>query len=1006
VGSARTVQIEFDAGQTQQLLKEAQSAYNTRINDMLLTALARAIDRWTGRTDCLIDLEGHGREELFDDLDVSRTLGWFTSIYPLKLALIGNGARNPGSDLKAVKEQLRQIPSNGIGYGLLRYSARCETLQSAPQAEILFNYLGQFDQTFAESQLFTMAPLSGGLDQSPKRQRSHLLDINGSVLRGKLRIGFTYSKALHNPNTIQQFADWYKQELEALIAHCILPGSKGHTPSDFPLCKLDQDLVDRLCGGDRVVEDIYPVTAMQHGMLFHSVYEADRDAYLSQVIWKLAGTIKTDAFGKAWQLITDRHAALRTGIETTQAGEPLQVVYERIELPLHFEDWSGLPAEQCEQKLLDFLERDRQERFNLKRPPLIRLHLFRFSERDYRFVWTYHHIVIDGWSVPVVIGELMDAYQAYAAGRAPRLEPARPFGDYIEWLCRQEYSDAEQFWRRNLAGLTAPTELPAARMSYNPALGQGDYAEKGFSLDENATALMKEFARRQRLTLNTLVQGVWSILLSRYSTDEQIIFGATTSGRPAELKNIESMVGLLINALPIATAVPAEQSVGAWLATLQEQQLEARQYEFTSLVEVQGWSDVPRGIPPFNTLLVFENYPEVSSLWSRSNDTLAITDMQPVEWTNYPLTAAVSVSNCFHLRLDYDQQYYGAETIEQIARHFLTLLKAVIADADRRIRSLPMLDPAETQKLLFDWNKTRFDYPRDLTVHAMFEAQAAKQPDKIALCHKGTTITYGELNRRANRLAAHLRSLGVTRGSLAGISIDRSPHMIAGLLGILKAGAAYVPLDPKYPPDRVAFMLSDSGAPVLLTQESLVEDLPPHSATVVCLDTFDWGPADKSLPNPDAGACPEDLAYVIYTSGSTGVPKGVAIEHRNTVALMQWASDVFEPAEFEGVLASTSVCFDLSVFEIFCTLGIGGRIVLVADALALPSLPAEANVTLINTVPSAIAELVRMGGVPASVTTVNLAGEPLTTALTDAIYDLGTVRDVNDLYGPSEDTTY
>ncbi|MEJ2140344.1 MAG: amino acid adenylation domain-containing protein, partial [Gammaproteobacteria bacterium] len=1010
--SARTIQVELDEKLTQQLLKDVQSAYNTRINDVLLTALARAIGEWTGQVDCLIDLEGHGREELFDDLDVSRTLGWFTSIYPVRLSLLNYGKtgditdRNPGSNLKAIKEQLRQIPSNGIGYGLLRYSADCEALQSAPQAEILFNYLGQFDQTFSESQLFTLAPISGGLDQSERRQRSHLLDINGSVLQGKLRIGITYSKALHNPHTIQQFADWYKQELEALIAHCLLPSSKGQTPSDFPLCKLDQTLVDRLCAGDHAVEDIYPVTAMQHGMLFHSVYEADRDAYLSQVIWSLEGSIDTTAFGKAWQLIADRHAALRTGIETTQTGEPLQVAYKRIDLPLQFEDWTDLAAKQREQQLQDFLERDRQERFNLKEPPLIRLHLFRFADRDYRFVWTYHHIVIDGWSVPVVIGELMDAYQAYASGRMPNLEPARPFGDYIKWLSRQEYKNAERFWRDNLAGLTAPTELPAARISYNPALGQGDYAEEGFSLSEATTNKLKEFARHQRLTLNTVVQGIWSILLSRYSTDEQIIFGATTSGRPAELKNIESMVGLLINALPIATKVPAEQSVGEWLAALQEQQLEARQYEYTSLVEVQGWSDVPRGIPLFNTLLVFENYPEVSSLWSRSNDTLAIKDMQPVEWTNYPLTAAVSVSNCFHLRLDYDQQYYAAETIAQIARHFLTLLEGVIADADCRIRRLPMLDSAETQKLLVDWNKTRFEYPRDLTVHAMFEAQAEIQPDKIALWHKGTTVSYAELNRRANRLAAHLRSLGVTRGSLAGISIDRSPHLIAGLLGILKAGAAYVPLDPKYPPDRVAFMLKDSGAPVLLTQESLVEDLPPHSAAVVCLDTFDWGPSDQSLPNPTAGARADDLAYVIYTSGSTGIPKGVAIEHRNTVALIQWASDVFDPAEFEGVLASTSVCFDLSVFEIFCTLGIGGRIVLVADALALPSLPADANVTLVNTVPSAIAELVRMNGVPASVITVNLAGEPLTTALTDAIYDLGTVRDVNDLYGPSEDTTY
>ncbi|MGI9292116.1 MAG: amino acid adenylation domain-containing protein [Gammaproteobacteria bacterium] len=751
--------------------------------------------------------------------------------------------------------------------------------------------------------------------------------------------------------------------------------------------------------------DIYPVTPMQHGMLFHTIYEAGRDAYLSQLVWKLEGSMNLDAFRAAWQMMADRHVALRTGIATEGLTDPVQVAYEHISLPVNHKDWSDCDSAEFEKRYQAFLAEDRAQEFDLQNPPLLRLNLFRVSDSEHRFVWSYHHIVLDGWSLPVVIGELMNAYHVLAEGRKPDLGEVRSYRDYVEWLCRQDYRDAEKFWRDNLAGLEAPTELPAARMAYNPALGQGEYGAKTFALSEEITTRLRSFAQQHRLTLSTVVQGVWSILLSRYSSDDQIIFGATTSGRPAELENVDSMVGLLINALPITTTVNRDETSIDWLHTLQERQLSARQYEYASLVEVQGWSDVPRGVPLFNTLLVLENYPS-SSLWSGTRESLAITGMEPIEWTNYPLTAVMSVSNQFYLRLDYDHQYYGVETVEQIAGHFLTLLQGIMDQPELRIGALPMLNEPEKDRLLYAWNETDFDYPHSNTMHGKFEGHAAQHSDAAAVWFNGEEITYGELNRRANVLAKKLQSLGAKRGDLIGISVERCTDMITGLLAILKAGCAYVPLDPNYPPDRVAFMLEDSSARILLTQEKLVAALPEHDAELICLDVFDWGGAGEGLQNPDSGVQPDGLGYVIYTSGSTGIPKGVAIEHRNAVALIEWAGDVFEPEQFAGVLASTSVCFDLSVYEIFCTLGLGGRIVLVQDALALPDLPASANVTLINTVPSAIAELVRVNGVPESVETVNLAGEPLTTALSDSIYALGTVKDVNDLYGPSEDTTY
>ena len=1002
VATTRTCMLQLDTALTRQLLRDVGTAYNTRINDILLTALARALRSWTGSDQHLVDLEAHGREELFSQVDVSRTVGWFTSKYPVSLSLAAAVAI--GDNIKLIKERLRNIPDNGVGFGLLEQRGAIDWNGSRPP-EIVFNYLGQFDQVFAETQLLQYSRIGSGLPHGADRSRPHTLELNSSIEQGTLRIGIAYSAAQYEAAAVQSFGDALHNELAAIIQHCVSTQAFGRTPSDFPLANLDQDDINRIIGHDRNVEDIYPATAMQHGMLFHSLYEANRDTYLSQVIWQIASPVNSDAFATAWQLITDRHAALRTGFSAKRSGIPLQVVYRKINMPLVKQDWSDLANQQQAQRLQDFLANDRAQRFDLQHPPLMRLHLFKLEERSHTFVWTYHHIAIDGWSIPVIMSELMEAYQSFAADRVPALGTVRPFRDYVEWLCQQQYTSAEGFWRDSLAGLTAPTELPAAKLAYNPTLGLGTYVKQSFSLNHEATDRLREFARKHRLTTSTLMQGAWSILLSRYTGEEQIIFGATTSGRPAELKNVEAMVGLLINALPITTRVNAAQDSVRWLAALQEQQLTARLYEFPSLIEIQGWSDIPRGQPLFNTLLVVENYPPTVT-GTPTEHALTLSSIQPVEWTNYPLTAIVNLRGQLSLRLDYDQQYYDADRVEQIGRHFLALLENMVADGDCQVGDLPMLDAVETRKLLIEWNKTQFDYPSALTVHSMFEACVARQPEVTALWFQGQALSYRELNCRANQLAAQLQALGAGRGTLTGILVERSADMIAGLLGILKSGAAYVPLDPNYPADRLEFMLEDSKAAVLLTQQSLAATLPPHTAAVLCLEQLDQTLSTQFEANPANGSEPGDLAYVIYTSGSTGTPKGVAIEHRNTVALMQWAGDTFKAEQFAGCLASTSICFDLSVFEIFCALASGGRIVLVNNALDLPTLPESAGVTLINTVPSAMAELVRMEGIPASVSTVNLAGEPLTTALADAIYALGKVTEVNDLYGPSEDTTY
>jgi amino acid adenylation domain-containing protein len=851
-----------------------------------------------------------------------------------------------------------------------------------------------------------------------------------------LQLTVSYSSGQYREETIHTFADNLLAELGGLIRHCISAESFGRTPSDFPLTTLSQAEVDRIAAHDRNVDDIYPATAMQHGMLFHSLYSDDQNAYLSQVIWKLDGDLDVDAFAHAWRTVVNRHTSLRTGIHSNDDGEPLQIAYRSVEIDLQAADWQKLSRQQQEQQFETFLEADRAAGFELNQPPLMRLNLFRISKAEFHFVWSYHHTVIDGWSIPVVVGELLEIYLAKVENRQPQLNLARSYRDYVEWLHRQDHGKASEFWGGMLAGLSAPTELPAARIAYNPTAGQGEYAKEFFALSETMTKTLQEFARSHRLTMNTLAQGVWSLLLSRYSGNEQVIFGATTSGRPAELANVESIVGLLINSLPIATTVDESAKVCDWLGQLQEQQLSARQYEYASLVEIQGWSAIPRGTPLFNTLLVFENYPEISTNILENPAIPAITYLQPVEWTHYPLTVAVMAGSQFVLRLDYDQQYYDTETIAQIGGHFIALLEGIIADANRPVAEIPMLLDAEREQLLVgwnattvdwnatavDWNATAVDYPQDATLQSLLEAQAAATPDAEALVFSDesfaeTSLSYAELNARTNQLAHLLIEHGSEPDDLVGVCMERSVEMVVALLGIIKAGLAYVPLDPDYPEQRLEHMLEDADLKVLLTQSAVQAALPNHSVPMLVLDEAGDELAKQSTDNPPSRATTDNLAYVIFTSGSTGRPKGVMNEHRGIVNRLLWMQDEYGLTGDDRVLQKTPFSFDVSVWEFFWPLISGATLVVAKpgghkDPGYLAEIINQEKISTLHFVPSMLQVFLADEAATdcTSLTRVICSGEALSHDLQSRFYKLYShAIGLHNLYGPTEaaiDVTY
>ncbi len=937
IADTAVVSVSLSVEQTTALLKEVHKAYNTQINDVLLTALVQSFAQWTGESSLLIDLEGHGREELFELVNLSRTVGWFTSIFPVLLKI--EKAEFTGKSIKSIKEQLRRIPQRGIGYGIIRYLSQDETtreqLQELPQAQVSFNYLGQFDQMLSAFPILGLAKESSGSPVSLKGNRSHFIEIDGFVANGQLQLNWAYNKKIHQTSTIERLANSFIEALTGTIFHCLSPDNFGYTPTDFPDADLTQAELDELVESltpRTILESIYPLSPMQEGMLFHTLYAPDSGIYFVQSVFTLCGNLQVLAWEQAWRRVVEIHPILRTFFIWKNRPHPLQVVCKSVDLPWHIYDWRSLSEAEQKEGLETFLQTERERGFELDKVPLMCGTIIRLTDNAYQFVWSFHHLLMDGWCLPIVLKQAWTFYEAFDRGENLYLDAPPPYRNYIAWLRQQDSEAAQKFWRSQLAGFTAPTPLMVDKSVGDSSKQQDTYDEQGINLSAQLTEALSSLARQHHLTLNILMQGAWALLLSRYSGESDVVFGATVSGRPPALSGVESMVGLFINTLPVRVQISAETELLYWLKQLQVSQVEREQYSYSPLVEIQGQSDVTRNLPLFNSIVVFENYPVDSSLLE-SQEGIEIKNIGGFEKTNYPLTVGVVPGDELSIQISYDANRFDNDTVSRMLGHLQTLLSGMVAHPSGRVGELPLLTLKEKQQLLADWNNTWAEYPQNKCIHQLFEKQVELTPDAVAVIFEQEQITYRELNVRANQLAHYLQTLGVKPEVLVGICAERSLEMIIGLLGILKAGGAYVPLDPAYPKERLAFMLEDSSVPVLLTQQKLVEKLPPNSARVICLDS-DWEEISfHSQDNPLSEVQPENLAYIIYTSGSTGKPKGVLIEHKSLVNYTTVAIAEYQIEKSDRILQFSSISFDVSAEEIYTSLASGATLVLRTDTM-------------------------------------------------------------------------
>jgi amino acid adenylation domain-containing protein len=553
-------------------------------------------------------------------------------------------------------------------------------------------------------------------------------------------------------------------------------------------------------------------------------------------------------------------------------------------------------------------------------------------------------LLFDGWSTPIILREFLAFYDAHGSGEPPRLEPARPYSEYIAWLLKQDRAEANAFWREKLRGFAAATPLVVDRAVERPSPTESSskvaYAEEAFRLSATATAALQSLAREQRLTLNTIVQGAWGILLSRYSGEPDVVFGATVSGRPATLPGAESMVGLFINTLPVRVRADGEDLLVPWLKELQAQQVEREQHAHASLAEIQQQSDVPKGSPLFESIFVFESYPSHGARRERRGGGLEIRDLRSRERANYLLSVVVNPGDELCGRIIYDARRFEAPTIRRMVGHLLTLLEGIAVNPQARVGDLSMLTPAERHQLLIEWNDTKTDRPIDRCIHTLVEAQAARAPDAVAVVLGEERRTYGELNAAANQLARYLISLGVGAETRVAVCIESSVDRVVGLLGILKAGGCYVPLDPLSPAERLAFMIKDAQAHVVLTDarnersfSSSSSAFSKQNTQVVCF-ARDW-PRIAQLGEGDLNLSVElnSTVYMIYTSGSTGKPKGVRVPHSALLNFICWQQRVYGIHADDRATHLTNLAFDGSVFEIWSCLAAGAALYLVPREL-------------------------------------------------------------------------
>ncbi|MFJ9528252.1 amino acid adenylation domain-containing protein [Streptomyces cyaneofuscatus] len=1003
LATVRTVSVDLAPEHTRPLLTGLPERFHAGPDEFLVTALALALSAWRDDTGpVVVDIEGHGRaEHLVPGAELSRTVGWFTAVHPVRLDLGGSASRT-GDELaaavKRVKEQLRAAPDSGLGHGLLRHlnPELRETLAALPEPRIAYNYLGRFGSSRTADVSGPPAPwspvltgsLGGGADDA--LPASHTLTLNASVVDAPegpvLQAGFSFPERLLDPADVERLARLWTEALRGLAGLADRPAAGGHTPSDFPLVAVDQAEIDAL-EARAPLADLLPLSPLQSGLYFLTGFGAEGkgpDVYTTQTALDIEGDLDTERLRRAGRALLARHPNLRAGFHGRRGADPLQVVPAQAEIPLYVYDLTSsvLTEGQRQGRAQNILTADRRQGFDLTAPPLLRFTLVRLGERRQVLALTSHHILLDGWSGPLLVRDLLALYRG-APGPAPR-----PYRDFLLWLNGRDRATTHRLWREALAGIDGPTRLvPEAA-----AMPAGVPERVEIPLYDDLVARVHAFARARDLTVSTVLQGAWGLLLGRLTGRTDVTFGVTVSGRPADLDGSHDMIGLFINTVPTRVTLRHDQSLAGLVTQLGERQAALMDHQYEPLAELQrlaGHREL------FDTLVLFENFPVDAEQLRRTEERagLLVTGARGHDATHYPLVlVALPGRDRLALALDHRPELLTAERVTEIGAQLVAVLEQLVDRPDSTTATL------ETGAV----DRTRLDGPArpvtPLGLAGRFLRQAAATPDATALIAGDEEWSYATLAERVTVIAARLRDLGARPEQLIAVALPRSADLVAVLLAVAATGAAYVPVDPDFPADRVAYLLEDSDPLLVVRPGSPLLAPGPYEGTV------------SELPElPGLAPEPEATAYVIHTSGSTGNPKGVVVTHRALANLLDAVAETLASGPGHRLLAVTTVSFDIAALELFVPLVTGAAVVLaqreeVLDPLLLSGLAERTGATHLQATPSLWRGITDaapglLGGL-----CVLSGGEPLPADLADRLAT-GGERLLN-LYGPTETTIW
>jgi len=1020
--------VKFNLGEkeTEDLLTRVNKAFGSEINDILLTALALAVQEIYGQNRLLIALEGHGREEILEDVNISRTVGWFTSLFPVIIEI--EKQNELSGHIRQVKESLRRIPNKGIGYGILRFLTSPEkrdNLDFKLQPRMSFNYLGQFDADVQEKS-FSIARESAGSSQSPLTEREYELDVSGLIAGNRLGLSIAYGKNQFQKETIEKLAVVFKEKLLSLIDHCLTQKERVFSPSDFTYKNFPIPVLDKITSlVSSEIEDIYILTPMQSGMLFQALLDPTSTAYFEQMSYRLKGKIQIDLVEKTISELYRRYDVLRTNFFYEENDRPLQVVLKEKAPQFHSEDIrTSVPVDKREEWIETFKETDRNTPFDLRKDSLMRVCVIQVEDEEFEFLWSHHHILMDGWCAGILVEEFFEIYSNLVDGTQYALPPITPFRNYLEWLEKQDMKESRRYWQDYLSGYSEAATVPSFEIP--------ESREQGYRreicrrvLDKEKSAKLQELANRYQVTMNTLVQLLWGLLLGHYNGTRDVVFGSVVSGRPSQVDKVESIVGLFINTIPVRINSEEGAVFSDLLKNLQEQALESEPHHYISLANIQGDHSLKQRL--LDHVLIFENYPLVdqiegvvtaSEAGSRKMD-LSLSRSETYEQTNYDFNVIVVSTGTFSLKLEYNANKFTSAGVERIAAHFFSIIEQIMDNTEKKVEDITLLTEEEKQILLYKYNETGAPYPREKSLHRLFEEQVERVPDHQALLtlEGDISLSYRDLNNKANCLASLLRERGVEK-SIVGIVSHRSMEALVAIMAVLKAGAAFLPIDPEYPHSRKRFMVEDSGLTHLLVQEPIREEnmellkLLPQENTISLNDSLEFG-KDGQTENPESGTDPGDIAYVIYTSGSTGMPKGVMVKHAGAVNYIHWAIRQYVKGAQVNFPLFTSLSFDLTITSMFTPLLSGNSVVIFPakiQEIPMEKLVEDPRLGVIKLTPSHLKLIIEQSRsaeskLKNSVKKLIMGGEALETKLAkQAVESFSEDVVIFNEYGPTEAT--